>query len=233
MWLSACRQLMAERPIDGAWPDNPVFAAEQIPRPGWNKEIYADGRSSYIFFDRAKRHADRKQFLPEGVDEASINVIRPILPRDAHTTPLWRRAAALAPTLPHGLMPSGVRKPKLVMKGIGRFAALARKAEDISGVTPVEPLLKRVDFGSSSSADPAVRVTRQYMRFELPGIAARYLLCGVYTGSYLAVPTMVERRFAPLTTMLMRKIEDLADAAYRLYRARRELNVNGYPTLLI
>ena len=221
---------MIERPAEGAWLDRPAFEG-QAPRPGWNKLVYEDGREpSYIFYDLAAIHADRKPFLPHGVDEATVNVVRPAVADDARHSQLWLRASQLASKLPQRLMPLGLSKSKLTMKAIASYTALQRKTEALMPL--MNPILKSlidgVDFGSATGSDPALRVAERYMRFKVPGIMARYLLSSIYKGVYATVPGLFNRRSAPARTMVMRKAEDLSDAAYRLFKARSAYNVAGF-----
>ena len=231
VWLCACRLLMLELPIQGAWLDCPSFAGSCRPVPGWNKEVFEDGRPpNYIFFDLAARHADRKPFLPEGVDETSLNVLRPKSLTDASHSPLWTRASIIASTLKTGSLPQRFGEPKATMAIIARYLTLAKKSEEISAVSApiMETIFKGIDFGKPTGPDPALRIASQFMNFLIPGVVARYLLSSTYEALYLTSPGLFKRRFASVDTMLMQKAEDLSDAAYRLYRARTELDVAGF-----
>jgi hypothetical protein len=95
--------------------------------------------------------------------------------------------------------------------------------------TPViASLFNGVDLGRPTGPDPALRIARSYLRLELPGIMARYLLSATYETLYETVPGLFGRRAQPLPALLLRKAEDLSDAAYRLWRGRSACNVAGF-----
>jgi hypothetical protein len=228
-WLCICRQLMFERPIDGAWLMSPRFAEGAYMRPGWNKEILGDGRPpSYLYFDREKEHVDRQLVLPEGLDEAAVNVIRPTLPSDVRELPLWQSANDLAAQLSNNPMPPGFARLEAIMSDIARYTDLKRESKPILALCDFSSMISGVDFGKKRGPDPAFRVARDYMRFVRPGIVARHMLSSLYEGCYTEIPRLFGRACQPATTMLMRKAEDLASATYRLFKERSKYNAAGY-----
>jgi hypothetical protein len=230
-WLCICRQLMFERPIDGAWLMSPRFTEGAYMRPGWNKDVPGDGRPpTYLYFDPETEHVDRQLFPPDGVDESCPNVIRPTLPTDIRQLPVWESARDLAARLSDGPMPLDLARPQSTMSEIARYAALKRGAKEIVAVSKpiISSVISGVDLGKGRGPDPAYRVTQDYMRFALPGIVARHMLSSIYEVCYTVVPNMFGRACQPATTMLVRKAEDLASAAYRLRTKRSEHNAAGY-----
>jgi hypothetical protein len=228
-WLCICRQLMFEHPIDGASFVSPKFAEGAYMRPGWNKDQRDGFPPSYLYFDPTIEHVDRKLVLPENVDESTLNVIRHILPSDVRQTALWQDANFLTATLSGIPMPSGLPGPTKVISDIARYAALKRQTKEIMAVSPTDSsLFSGIDFGSKKGPDPAFRVAGDYMHFATPGIVARHMLSSIYVACYTHVPNMMRRRCQPATTMLMRKAEDLASAAYRLRTERGNYNAAGY-----
>jgi hypothetical protein len=164
------------------------------------------------------------------VDESTVNVIRATLPTDVRHSTSWEYANDLATSLSNEPMPPGLPRPQTVMSRIARYAALKRESKEIVALS--EPIIgsvvSGVDLGKKRGPDPAFRVAQDYVRFVVPGIVARHMLSSLYEVHYTVVPNMFGRVCQPAATMLMRKVEDLASAAYRLRTERSKYNAAGY-----
>lgn len=66
------------------------------------------------------------------------------------------------------------------------------------------------------------------MRFEVPGIVARYVLSALYHSLYQEVPRLFKKSAPPIKLYLTEKIEQLADVTYELATDRHKYNVSGF-----
>jgi len=231
-WLSVCRQLMFASPIEGVMLDQITLKGQADLKPGWNKEdLGPDWQTDYLFLEPGK-HAHRKPRLPEGVDESSVNIIRPVVPSDARASELWGIASRIAPFVETlGPLPKGLPSVQAVMHSIESFATVQRSKNALmrsSNKIINELFASGMDLGDPKSPDPAMKIAEQYMRFEVPGTSARYVLSALYHALYQEVPRFFKKSAPPIKRYMTEKIEELADITYQLATERHKYNVSGF-----
>lgn len=231
-WLSVCRQLMFASPIEGVMLDQITLKGQAGLKPGWNKEdLGPEWQTGYHFLEPGE-HAHRTPRLPEGVDESSVNVIRPVVPADARESELWTLANKTAPFVETlGPLPKGLPSVQAVMHSIESFSAVQRSKDALmpsSNKIIKELFAAGMNLGGPTSPDPAMKIAEQYMRFEVPGIVARYVLSALYHSLYQEVPRLFKKSAPPIKFYLTEKIEQLADVTYELATDRHKYNVSGF-----
>jgi hypothetical protein len=230
--LSVCRQLMFASPMEGVLLDQITLKGQAGLKPGWNKEdLGPEWETGYLFLEPGK-HAHRTPRLPEGVDESSVNIIRPVVPADARNSELWAIANKIAPFVEMlGPLPTGLPSVQAVMNSIESFSSVQRSKDALmpSSAKIIQELFAtEMNLGNPNSPDPAVRIAEQYMRFEVPGIVARYVLSALYHSLYEKVPRLFKKSAPPIKRYLTEKIEELADVTYQLATERHKYDVSGF-----
>jgi len=224
---------MKASPREGAWNYKLTFEGNPAVRPGWNKQIFDDGRPpSYMFLDFSGMHAHQTPNLPDGVDEGDVNTFVIPLPTDARESDLWSDAESLVSSLKGfgSKLPPGLRPISATMRSMAKFAPMLRTKDALMAFSmPLnEKLIKGVDLTVPNGPDPALRAASAFMRFEVPGLVARYQLATLYTSFYRVISERPDVRCAPIKLMIENKIHDLANAAYRLRQDRATYNVSGF-----